>query len=274
MNIIAMTADELKRDGVTTLSPGFWDLPGPYNRSPNGIVNPADKDLKAIREYVESFNLKILAVDYYPSFIAPVPNLTSEVERVKSWIDVVHKLGGSILKGFVGEPPSDMPLDKQRQLAVNGLKKVVPHAEKQGIRFSIECHPWYPTPLESNPILLAGLIEEVGSEYLGATLDFSLFPYAAMKDPWGKDWPTRNLEDLKPLLPHINFVHAKCFDFDDKGDETKLNYKGIISALKEGGYDGDVAVEYEGWWLKKIGEKLDPISEIRKCLTLIKKYWK
>ena len=41
-------------------------------------------------------------------------------------------------------------------------------------------------------------------------------------------------------------VSAKAYDFDAEGNETTLDYRRLISIVKEAGYNGFIGVEYEG----------------------------
>ena len=48
------------------------------------------------------------------------------------------------------------------------------------------------------------------------------------------------------LMPYAKAVKAKSYDFDDKGDETHLDYARLLKIVPNAGYRGYVGIEYEG----------------------------
>jgi sugar phosphate isomerase/epimerase len=54
------------------------------------------------------------------------------------------------------------------------------------------------------------------------------------------------------LIPYAKSVSAKSYDFDDNGNETKIDYAKMMKIVKQNNYDGYIGVEYEG---SRLGEK-------------------
>jgi sugar phosphate isomerase/epimerase len=48
------------------------------------------------------------------------------------------------------------------------------------------------------------------------------------------------------MMPYAKGVSAKSYDFDDKGNETKLDFARIMKIVTDAGYNGWVGIEYEG----------------------------
>jgi sugar phosphate isomerase/epimerase len=48
------------------------------------------------------------------------------------------------------------------------------------------------------------------------------------------------------LMPYAKSVSAKSYDFDNFGNETKIDYGRMMGILKENNYYGYIGVEYEG----------------------------
>jgi len=48
------------------------------------------------------------------------------------------------------------------------------------------------------------------------------------------------------LMPYAKGVSAKSYDFDEKGDETKIDYYRMMKIVLDAGYEGFVGIEYEG----------------------------
>ena len=53
------------------------------------------------------------------------------------------------------------------------------------------------------------------------------------------------------LMPYAKSVSAKSYDFDDNGNETKIDYDKMMKIVKQNNYDGFIGVEYEG---SRLGE--------------------
>ena len=51
------------------------------------------------------------------------------------------------------------------------------------------------------------------------------------------------LQGVTELLPYAKAVSAKSYDFDHEGNETTLNYKQLLSAVKRSGYSGHIGIE-------------------------------
>ena len=47
-------------------------------------------------------------------------------------------------------------------------------------------------------------------------------------------------------MPAAKAVSAKSYDFDEAGNETKIDYAKMLEIVKEAGYTGYIGVEYEG----------------------------
>ncbi len=47
-------------------------------------------------------------------------------------------------------------------------------------------------------------------------------------------------------MPYAKAVSAKSYDFDENGNQPKIDYYKMMKIVKEAGYTGFVGVEYEG----------------------------
>ena len=47
-------------------------------------------------------------------------------------------------------------------------------------------------------------------------------------------------------MPYAKAVSAKSYDFNEEGDETKIDYYKMLQIVKKSGYTGFIGVEYEG----------------------------
>jgi sugar phosphate isomerase/epimerase len=68
------------------------------------------------------------------------------------------------------------------------------------------------------------------------------------------------------LLPYAKGVSAKSYNFNAKGENTKIDYYRMLRIVKESGYDGYIGIEYEG-------EELGEHEGILATMALLKKAW-
>jgi sugar phosphate isomerase/epimerase len=131
--------------------------------------------------------------------------------------------------------------------AVELMSGVLPVAMARKVKFAVENHGG----LSSDPAVLAEFVQHFHSPSLGVCLDFGNFE------------GDRTI-GLQMLAPHAIHVHAKAREFDAQGEETQIDYRMCMDALKSVGYSGVISIEYEG--------DGDPVDGIKRTRELIEKY--
>ena len=71
---------------------------------------------------------------------------------------------------------------------------------------------------------------------------------------------------VEMLMPYAKSVSAKSYDFDEKGDETKIDYYRMMKIVLDAGFRGYVGIEYEG---ERLSET-DGIIATKKLLEKIR----
>jgi sugar phosphate isomerase/epimerase len=132
--------------------------------------------------------------------------------------------------------------------ATDLLRNVLPVAIASEVKLAIENHGG----LSSDPVMLVDVVERFHSPYVGVCVDFGNFE---------RD---RSI-GLQTLAPYAIHVHAKSRTFDANGEETAIDYRMCLSALKDVKYDGAISIEYEG--------DGDATAGIHQTRDLIEKYW-
>ncbi len=161
-------------------------------------------------------------------------------------IQTAHFMNAPILRLTLGGERNDlMALER----AVDLLRNVLPVAIASEVKLAIENHGG----LSSQPETLIELVERFHSPYLGVCLDFGNF----------EGDRTIGMQTLAPYAMH---VHAKSNSFDANGEETSIDYRACLSALRDVQYDGAISIEYEG--------DGDAMTGIHKTRDLIQKHWK
>ena len=67
------------------------------------------------------------------------------------------------------------------------------------------------------------------------------------------------------MLPYAKGVSAKTYDFDNNGEQPKIDYKKMLDIVKASGFKGYIGVEFEG-------NTQTEEEGIRKTKLLIEKY--
>ena len=92
----------------------------------------------------------------------------------------------------------------------------------------------------SDPNALIALMKAVGNPNFGTLPDFGNFPKE------GGKYKIDIYDAIKRMMPYAKGVSAKSYDFDDKGQETTLDYPRIMGIVADAKYHGFVGIEYEG----------------------------
>jgi sugar phosphate isomerase/epimerase len=118
---------------------------------------------------------------------------------------------------------------------VDGLSRLTDFAKAQKINVIVENHGGY----SSDGKWLADVMKKVNSPYCGTLPDFGNFKIS----------PTEEYDSylgVKELMPYAKGVSAKTFNFNEKGEETKIDYQRMFDIIKKSGWTGIVGIEYEG----------------------------
>lgn len=164
------------------------------------------------------------------------------VENHYKWVDAAAAMGcHSIRVNLNGvQEPKDWVA-----ASVDGLTQLATYAKDKNINIIVENHGG----LSSNAAMLAKVMTTVNMDNCGTLPDFGNF---CVKRESGDYYESKCVEEydkyqgVAELMPHAKAVSAKAYDFDDNGDETKIDFGRILKIVKEAGYTGYVGVEYEG----------------------------
>lgn len=147
-------------------------------------------------------------------------------------------------------PSTVRRLEEKIARAARALKEIMPDAARCHLPVAIENH-W---GISTQPENIVRVIEAVDSPWLGTCPDFGNFPRGV--DPYA---------GLKILASKALHVQAKSAHFRPDGEETSIDYQRALRIVRDSGYDGSIAVEYEGG-----GHDLEGCLRTR---DLIKKHW-
>ncbi len=193
------------------------------------------------------------------------PDDQARKEAVKNhygWVDAARQLKcHSIRVNAFGTGERSVVKDA----LIDGMGRLCEYGEEAGINVLIENHGLYSS--EAN--LMVEIIQQVNSAYMGTLPDFGNW---CTSQKWGatRDDSCENsvdtVEGVKAFLPYAKGVSAKTYDFDEEGNQPRLDYVSLLQAVKSAGYEGYIGIEYEG-------ENLAEPEGIRATKALIEKVW-
>ena len=172
---------------------------------------------------------------------------TQAIENHHKWVDAAKYLGCHSIRVNASSKGS---YEEQIKLAADGLARLSEYAAESKLNVIVENHGG----LSSNGQWLTGVIKKVDLPNCGTLPDFGNFPPE-----------TDNYDAVEMLMPYAKAVSAKSYDFDEKGDETKIDYYRMMKIVLDAGYKGFVGIEYEG----KLLSETDGIVATKKLLDKI-----
>ena len=163
------------------------------------------------------------------------------LQNHKIWVDAAAFLGCHAIRVnlFGSRNPEEWV-----QVSTDVLKKLSQYAATKNVNVLVENHGW----LSSNSALLIEVMEKVNMPNCGTLPDFGNFCIKKQDaERWGicvQEYP--KYQGVKEMMPYAKAVSAKSMNFDENGNETAIDYKKMLSIVKEAGYTGFIGVEYEG----------------------------
>ena len=154
------------------------------------------------------------------------------IDNHKKWVDAAATLGCHAIRVNTGGNYSPTNV----QTAADNCCPLAEYGAKNHIHIICENHGGP----SSDPDALLALIKAVGNDNFGTLPDFGNFPKQ------GQKYSIDVYEAIARMMPLAKGVSAKCYDFDDDGNEKFLDYPRILKIVTDAGYHGFVGIEYEG----------------------------
>ena len=157
------------------------------------------------------------------------------IDNHKKWIDFSYEIGCETMRVNLS---GETKLDRWTENSIKSLTELSDY--NKNINVVVENHGG----LSSNGKYLSNVMSEVNIDNCGTLPDFGNFcidgsPRAC--NEWYNIY-----KGVEELMPYAHAVSAKSYDFDDSGNETKIDYSKMIDIVKKAGYKGYIGIEYEG----------------------------
>lgn len=169
-----------------------------------------------------------------------------ELKGVEDWLKIAKFLGSPFMRPDIGKVKAN---EETIQLAIQGYKKILPLAEREGVKILLENNVG---SISQRAGTILQVIKEVNNPFLRALLDIGNFPLEIL------------YKNLEKIAPFMSLAHIKTYEFDDKGKETTIDVGKCIRIFKKCGFDGFLCAEFVG--------KGDEYEGTEKTVRLIKSY--
>ncbi len=158
---------------------------------------------------------------------------TRAIENHRKWVDAAKTLGCITIR--VNAESAGTP-EEQQKLCADGLRRLTEYGASQDINVIVENHGG----LASHGDWMAGLMRMVNHPRCGTLPDFGNF------------YEYDRYQGVTDMMPFAKAVSAKSYDFDDRGEETTIDYHRMLRIVTGAGFHSWIGIEYEG---DRLGEK-------------------
>lgn len=208
----------------------------------------AAKDTKYLNELLKRskdagvVNHLIMIDDEGPLALPNDVQRLSAVENHKKWIEAAKYIGCKTVRvNLHGDGESAT----KKSASIDSLGKLGTFAATMGINVVVENHG----SDSSNGQWVADVMQKVNLSNVGTLPDFGNF---CISHPWGQTQDScSDMYDrytgVTEMLPFAKGVSAKTYDFDEKGNQPKMDYRKLIDIVKSSGFKGYIGIEYEGF---------------------------
>jgi len=163
----------------------------------------------------------------------------AQLHLCRQWIDYAVEMGAPVIRIFAGAVGPGQSQADAVDLCVQGIEESLRYAEKKGVLLALENHGG----ITSTSDQLLELVKRVQpSPWFGVNFDSGNFH---TEDPYA---------DLEKIAPYAVNAQIKVSMSPQGKGKQQADYKRIIEILKQVGYRGYLALEYE--------EKEDPRKTI------------
>jgi L-ribulose-5-phosphate 3-epimerase len=154
------------------------------------------------------------------------------VENHYKWVEAARFLGCHSIRV---NAQSEGRFEDQLERAADGLRRLTEFGAEHQINVIVENHGG----MSSNGVWLASVIKKVNHTRCGTLPDFGNFNL-------GNGQQYDRYKGVQELMPFAKGVSAKSNDFDEQGNEIRIDYRRMMKIVLDAGYRGHVGIEYSG----------------------------
>lgn len=150
------------------------------------------------------------------------------IAKCAAYLPIGKRLGLTYMRFNTGG--DEQPSEAQIARCADSFSQLASLGEENGIMVCIENHGG----LSRFPDPIVAVMQRVNSSYCRTLPDFGNFADEI------------RYEALEKVVPFAAACHAKFFEFDEHGNDTKIDVGRIRNIFKAASFDGRLALEFEG----------------------------
>jgi sugar phosphate isomerase/epimerase len=152
-----------------------------------------------------------------------------DMEHTKMWVDHYAKLGAPVIRIFAGNANTEEPLSTTLTRCAKRCEEACRYAAGRGVMLALENHGG--VTAEASGLL--EIVKQVESNAFGVNFDSGNFRSSG--DPYA---------ELAQIAPYAINAQVKT-EISPQGNKQEADLGRIVNVLRESGYSGWVALEYE-----------------------------
>lgn len=233
------------------------------------LIGSMDGAVQRIKNAVSKTGINLSGLSLSTNFNLEDPKEYQDmIDNTIKWMRIAADIGAPLSRIFGGSFRDRLKVNEKTkneafQRVIDALGVISREAEKLGLILALENHGGLPCSAEEQVFI----IESVGSKYLQATIDVGNYLECGQEA----------VDGVKIASKYCTYVHIKDFKKETSSltpwgwtispcivGEGDVDLFGCLSVLKEAGYKGYIALEYEGKDNESIGvpKSLKYIREI------------
>jgi hypothetical protein len=174
-----------------------------------------------------------------------------------------------------------MKADEVKEISQETLGVLLEYSSKIGMDIVIENHGGF----TSDAQWVVELMKTINHPNLGTLPDFGTNNFCVERAPKKEGQVINTSKCIKQydkykgveeMLPWAKGISAKSVSFNAEGEENNTNFKRMIELIQSSGFEGYMAIEYEGGVMSMMGgnsaDHLPPKEGVLATKKLIEKY--
>lgn len=188
-----------------------------------------DGYLQALRRRAFLLGLTVSGTAIGNTFTHPPGEKRDEqMAYAKRWIDRAADMGAPTIRIFAGDVQKGTTEAQARQWCIEAIREACAYAAGRGVILALENHGGIVTTADQ----LLSIVREIDSDWFGVNWDSGNFRSA---DPYA---------ELKAIAPYAVTAQIKV-SIGAAGTSQPADWTRVVGTLKDAGYRGWVALEYE-----------------------------
>lgn len=220
----------------------------------DGALIPADlppEGRRRVRDVVRQHGLTVIGVGASTRFTAPEPpEREAQSAELIRFLELASEIEAPLVRTYGGTIPAGVAEEEAIDWVVAGLEAVLPRADALGVSVALETHDSF-----SRGAMAARALERLPHQRLGAIWDV-LHPLRH-GEPVEETWRL-----LGPRTLHVHIKDGRPNPAAARPEEWALTLLGegevpvpaILRLLADGGYRGQLSIEWEKHWHRELEE--------------------